>query len=234
VYRGQSDATWGLVPSLYRRGINIFSDNLTAPELYLVAEQKMLTAFFDRAAFLLPNFQRGPLVDRIIAQHFGVPTQLLDWTIDPFIALFFAVNGEDQSKDAAFYYFQPRRGLKSANQKIDLPWEGQITKLIPPYLDERIKAQKSVFTLQSFGDAPSFVPLDERELRVSHEQGATHPDDQVLTAGKIIIPADRRQQIKFQLAIMGVDASLIFPGLEGIGRRIADVASMQSYGGDLV
>lgn len=231
LFRGQTDASWGLIPGLYRRDVAIQSEGLSKAKLYLIAEERMLESFFDRAAMLLPNFQRSPLMDRFVAQHFGVPTQLLDWTVDPFIALFFAVWGGNPERDRALFYINPLSGLNKGIRSVNLPWEGKVTSVRPPVVDDRVRSQKSVFTLQSFGSATEFVPLDKRTLKVSKEGEGTHSTDEVLDFGKVVIPADKCPQILYQLLELGIDSSLVYPGLAGIGQRIADVAKLQNYGG---
>lgn len=232
IYRGQRDASWGLLPGLYRREVNIFG-SISLEDRYLLAEQRMLDHFFERAYLLLPGFSRGPIVDRIVAQHYGVPTQLLDWTIDPFIAMFFACQETGASSDGAIFYIQPLRSLLVQNP-INLPFKGKITLLRPPILDERIKMQKSVFTLQSFGSEADFVPVDSRLLKFSAPSEGTDQRDEVGKIGKIVIPSSKKRQIRFQLLQLGVDSSLLFPGLQGIGERIADYAEIQSYGGSFL
>jgi hypothetical protein len=230
LYRGQTDAAWKLVPALYRRPVHLFGGSFSVEERYLLAETRMLNGFFDRALLLLPQFDRGELIDRIIAQHYGVPTQLLDWTIDPFIGLYFAVHGGDLATDCALFYLVPLREIDT-RAHVQLPFTDKVAKLRPPIVDDRVRTQKSVFTLQNYGREDRFTPLDDRVLRVSIEGEATHPEDEVERIGKIIIPSGHKQQVLFQLLGLGVDSALMFPGLQGIGQRIADIAHIQSYGG---
>lgn len=51
----------------------------------------------------------SPIEFMSIAQHYGIPTRLLDYTYNPFIALSFAIhspkqNDEDDNEDSDFYY----------------------------------------------------------------------------------------------------------------------------------
>ena len=226
LFRGQPDAKWGLVPSLYRRELKFLS-GAPQDQLYLTAEQQMLDAFFDQAAILLPNFPRGLLMDRIIAQHYGIPTQLLDWTLDPFIALYFATHGED-SEDCALFYISPMTKLNAGYSGVKLPWREIIYSVKPPIIDQRIKVQKSVFTIQKFGDGKTFTPLNDRVFASLNDGTDCIPE--VESFGKIVIPAKRRRQILLQLLELGVDSALVYPGLQGIGQRITALADIKSYG----
>ncbi|HOD62411.1 MAG TPA: FRG domain-containing protein [Bacilli bacterium] len=80
-YRGQSDYDWGLTPRLYR-------ENLLDKESILISE-------FLRVA---PNeFQQMEYFDILVKmQHYGLPTRLLDTTLNPLVALFFACQGDKQ------------------------------------------------------------------------------------------------------------------------------------------
>ena len=232
MFRGQANADWKLIPALYRRPIHLFSDEHSQEELYVMAERRMLNSFFDRAMLMLPQFDRNEVVDRVIAQHYGVPTQLIDWTLDPFIGLYFAVSDEREADaDAALYYVGSMSRIVEI-PNVEFPFRNRLTKIFPPVLDERIRTQKSVFTMQSFGGAEEFVPLDDRTLKVSEAGEGSDPADEVSAFGKVVIPRTQRVQILGQLLDMGIDASLMFPGLQGIGDRIAAHARMKNYGGD--
>lgn len=229
MYRGQRDEAWGVVPGLYRREVHIFG-SLPIADRYHSAEEKMIQHFFDRGALLLPNYKRNPILDRIIAQHYGVPTGLLDWTIDPFIAIYFAVQEGHSQTNASLHYILPRLQYAS-DQPVRLPYNGPIMRITPPILDDRIRTQKSAFTLQSYGPEERFTPLDERQLKYSEEGAASDNRDEVFKFGKVIIPAKCKAQLRYQLLQLGVDSSLTFPGLQGIGERIADYADLSKYGG---
>jgi hypothetical protein len=231
IYRGHSNASWKLIPSLYRRDVHIYNDELHKRDLYLIAEQRMVDTFFNRAQLLLPFFTRSPCVDRIIAQHYSVPTQLLDWTLDPFIGLHFAVDQADTDVDAALYYMTPMQSVFHHNASI-APYTGKIAQLIPPVIDERIRTQKSIFTVQNFGNQETFIPLDDRTLKYSSSPYGSDPRDEVGSFGKIIIPAKHKKQLKRQLIMLGIDSSLVYPSLQGIGARINALAELNSYGGD--
>jgi hypothetical protein len=216
LFRGQANSAWKLVPSLYRKGVAISPASIV--DAYIAAEERMITAFFDRAHLLLPQFERDACVDRVIAQHYSIPTQLLDWTLDPLIALYFAVEDLHEEADAALYFMQPMHGI-GGRAFVQFPFQQPISVLVPPIIDERVRTQKSVFTLQSFGGGLTFRPLEERALQ-----------DEVSLFGRVIIPAAHKRQIKLQLINLGIDPSLLYPGLQGIGARIAAIVELDTYG----
>ena len=49
--------------------------------------------------------------DKVLSdmQHFGMPTRLLDWTVNPLIALYFACQTSDSYNDGRVYVFDPWR-----------------------------------------------------------------------------------------------------------------------------
>lgn len=105
LFRGQSDATWSLVPSLYRNTPPFAGG--TVEQNFDRYEDQMVRRFFDEGMPYLPALRRSFSNDRIVAQHFGVPTRLLDWTRDPLIALYFALEDVSATTDAAVFMLSP-------------------------------------------------------------------------------------------------------------------------------
>lgn len=226
LFRGQGNAKWKLLPSLYRRdSVSIHSGTLQSDfDLY---EIRIIERFFDEGMPYLPTLPRGYSNDRILAQHFGVPTRLLDWSTDPFVAAFFAVEKWWEETDAAIFMILPDAHYKP--EQVKNLGSHKAVSLTPPAIDRRIPAQKSVFTFHPYGPSnAAFVPLDDRK-----EMG-----NQVTTVGnkltrgfaKIIIPKDIKRHVLRSLLQAGVDRRNLFPGLEGVG---ADIALRMSIGGSM-
>ena len=118
-YRGQLNSSWLIKPSLTR---------------YLVTEQQVIDAenilidFFKKEVtaknylhkIFLHQHPRGHQNDwawLMQAQHYGIPTRMLDWTLKPEVALYFAVdNTTFDNVDGQFILmYYPLFGIKTEN-----------------------------------------------------------------------------------------------------------------------
>jgi hypothetical protein len=230
-FRGQSDATWSLRPSMYRysplrRSIRAVEDEIRqefmvrAPSLGLERPQNSWEWYF-------------------LMQHCGAPTRLLDWTESALIALFFAVKGSKvkNDTDGVVWILEPWKLNESvANiaeviapaaesgmvaKHVDrykewLPQRYSNTKslkekfpvaIYPTHFSRRISSQRSCFTIHG-SDSNGFDHL---------------PDKFQKYLKKVIIPGDRKHSIEKSLAVAGVDEVTIFPDLDGLGRWLEAV-----------
>ena len=121
VYRGMSKASWSLFPSLNRacsHDLKLEKQLLRSLKKYGYADLQGVTSFWQTAA---------------LAQQFGLPTRLLDWTYSPLVAAHFA------TEDVGMY---DRDGVIWCAD-ID-----RINEALPRALRERLKErQTGIFTM---------------------------------------------------------------------------------------
>jgi len=131
-----------------------------------------------------------------LAQHHGLATRLLDWTRNPLVALFFAVQ-EDDDCNAAVYFYRADRSIDSARFRSPFEERGVFT-YTPPHIARRIAIQDGRFTVH----CPPEAVIDHERLR------------------KMIIPAHARQEIHASLYRCGMTRALLFPDLDGLADHI--------------
>lgn len=68
-------------------------------------EYKFLYHLYRLGRPLLKSSNSNCLEIAALAQHYGIPTRLLDWTKDPFVALFFAINNNPVADDVEYTIF---------------------------------------------------------------------------------------------------------------------------------
>jgi FRG domain-containing protein len=90
-FRGQSDASWGLVPKIWRKE---YSD----------ADEAEMRLEFESVGH--PLTQAGSVRDKwywyFLMQHYGAPTRILDWTTNPLAALYFVVRDPVEVESAVW------------------------------------------------------------------------------------------------------------------------------------
>ena len=97
IFRGVSDQNYELRPKIGR------PETRTKGKGYLLEHEKWLLDEFQRMApvYLLLGSQPKTSWEWLaLAQHHGLPSRLLDWSFNPLVAAYFAVEREGEKGDA--------------------------------------------------------------------------------------------------------------------------------------
>lgn len=200
VYRGMSNIDFPLIPRLGRADTaelaRSFGNDLFELEKTVVGQFK---------AGSIPYLDSTPSNEwewLCVMQHHGSPTRLLDWTLSPLAAAFFAlrhVGSQRQPNTTAVVY-----GLKAPNDLLSIgsginPWQHDRVEFFPaPHISRRVTAQQSYF---SFHPNPR-LPFNTDDLI------------------QIAIPVPAQARIAYLVSRLGFRETTMFPGLDSINDAI--------------
>jgi len=192
VFRGHSNAKFELIPSVGRA-----KHTAKSRERY---EQSLFDIFKREAKAYSDVLPTNNWEWLSLAQHHGLPTRMLDWSYNPLVALYFAVEADDDSNGKLFALRAVRRKyvLPRSPFQIEKP-----VKLFPNLVTPRIRAQEGVFV-------------------VCHN--VESPLDQALPPGWTVedhlVTASRKHELRYELFRLGIHASSLFPDLDGLSARL--------------
>ncbi len=220
VYRGMGDGAWGLQPALNRacpHDLGLEKHMLRSFRKYGYADLQSVSSFWQTAA---------------LAQQFGLPTRLLDWTYSPLVAAHFA------TEEIAHY---DRDGVI---------WCADIDRInehLPGVLREQLQRQQtSIFTmdaldrigssyaaLSALSGTPYAIFFEPASTvnRIANQYAlfslTTDPaiDINELPGledcfSRIFIPKAVKLEIRDKLDYINISERMIYPGLDGIAKWI--------------
>lgn len=259
IYRGHPSVEYKLIPSIFRK-FKQEDDKHEYWKYSLSNENEMYMHFIKEAKLYIKNIDdntnEGYLEWMVYAQHFGVPTRLLDFTNNPLVALYFACSKEE-NKDGAIWIInlinykkihskvlKSESNLNEYTTKSELIYEviselknGTLNcskfpiQFIPYYLDERMSTQASSFLLWGQDERP-FEDMIEKEnyINISSAKNGVSIEYEGKSEEfilKILIPHEKKKTILEELDLLGVNPKSIFPGLDGIGKYIENYYNVE-------
>ena len=207
--RGQENCEWPLLPSALRteNGVRIYNDD----EIHqMIDEFKKSLAYYDK---LYTNNQKNDLEIMAYAQHYSIPTNLLDFTESHLASLLFALENYNSPHCAIIYFvdaktFNSRRCGKEN---------------IPNCSEDKDKCDG--------GASSIFIKSDNVNERIHFQKGyflktPNHYDKlDVLSEIKdfckiILVPSECKYDVLQDLFKMGIGFQNIYPDLDNIAKTI--------------
>lgn len=197
-FRGQSSSEYKLIPSIGRRFKEGQEDVLKQYEKEVFEDFKRKYSMFTDAR---PKNDKEFL---FLAQHYGLPTRLLDWTYNPLIALYFACCSNFDKDGIVYQSYQFSRKVFNED-KDDIFSFPAITLLVPNMTDVRYKNQNGIFVLYP-------EPWKEKFEFIY---------------AKYIIHVQYKQNILSKLEKIGITRSFIMPSLDSLCKDIVDIHDLR-------
>lgn len=231
-YRGETNKDNKLVPKILRDKIlpdlketYELQDRATSNEVVNILETQLLERY---RRYAMQHHNVGdnyslhgslPSADEwiCIAQHHGLPTLLLDWSINPLVALYFAVKRDGNIEKEGHVWCMSLKKKEEREHKTVYVGEqnnegGRISsrnsyenKIVVPWaFHRRIEAQTSRFVYCG-ALLDESTSLNKQPIKTSAWE----------SINRAVIPIDSKEHIRKQLEKMYLHEGTMFPSLDG-------------------
>ena len=227
IFRGQSNEQWKLDSSLLR----IIRGNKQSEKKISFYEQVSIKEFYSKVHLLDTNITD---IDDDISrltdmQHYSCPTRLLDWSISPYIGLYFAVKDNFKNDGALFVFdtFHYEKRMKSLKQDYTQILDKDIltfdkyeftAQILSTKKNYRIHRQQGLFSVSN-NPLKSYCDIINDAYTGGHNTALF----------KLVIPKKLKLEFLGRLRIMNISAESLFPDLDGLGKSISESMSLRKW-----
>lgn len=204
LFRGVRSAKHPLVPKIGRpttRGIKNIGGKSPASRIpYDENDERAVLSMFRQQARAHLEVQPDTQLEWIaLAQHFGLPTRLLDWTDSLLTAVWFAAeNGGATKTDSAIWVTRHVPPVQ-IEDTLDPLRTSEARVYRPPHISPRIVAQGSVLMICPNPTQEPLLPF-KRKITIVHKAQFT---------------------LKKRLNACGINTRYLFPDLAGLSQHLA-------------
>lgn len=202
LFRGQGDESWELTSYFQRQfGASIVWNMQQEVEDCLLDQFELYCKrYFDED--ITKGLDREQL--RILAQHYNVPTPLLDWSYSPYIAAFFAFAycyQADNTDSVAVWALKKNHRIWNDKKGVRI-----IENLVE--VNKRQRWQQGCFTVIEYSEDSIDSYVRDREKKGDDVRGALV---------KMTLPKSERLQALAELEAMNINYPVIMGGFEACG-----------------
>ncbi len=218
IFRGMADASWGLETTLERftnhkfsleeyftkvRGVRFSVESLSGREWRLNAKFKDVA---------IPTHPPQGYQFMIYLRHHGFPSPLLDWTLSPYIAAFFAFRRKNLAhQSVAIYCYAGELGYGRMGSQFTV---GTIYPYVKTHPRHYIQQCQYTFALRE--DAAKYFYCKHEDAFEGIQ--AVVAQDMLV---KFILPRSEREKVLAKLDFMNINAYSLFGNEEGLMEMLA-------------
>ena len=224
-FRGHENEDYKLIPSIGR--------DLSTPHQIKLAENDLLNNFRRMMPAYSAVSPKSKMDLMFIAQHYKLKTRLLDWSLNPLVALFFACDDPQEGKNGNSGDKNGRVLIKKdvsctepllcSDTDFDKDFDDLMRETGTTY--EEVRCDKHSHYEKS--NIPNnketmFLFPDNFDVRFQHQHGIFQffrkPWEESSADYYITIPGNLKKNILEELAFIGFDRSYIYPTLDELAK----------------